>query len=183
MQQLSFYTHAHMCTHTAECKTSGSSHSSGCLDALSPCHSLGSRPGGRSLEQAWGLETETLLCCGTVHLVLSTQPNKTVGPSAGLLQSLAFPVLPLQQPEGTATPLATEPHPQEGVSSPTCLSTQTLVHWSSCPCSQPRSAWPCPVHTHPSHRAAGADIRHLCALARVTHCALRERSNLATVSV
>lgn len=41
----------------------------------------------------------------------STQPNKTVCPSAGLLQSLAFPVLPLQQPEGPATPLATEPHP------------------------------------------------------------------------
>lgn len=67
MQQLSFYTHAHMCTHTAECKTSGSSHSSGCLDALSPCHSLGSQPGGRSLEQAWGLETETLLSTSSIN--------------------------------------------------------------------------------------------------------------------
>ena len=113
----------------------------------------------------------------------STQPNKTVGPSAGLLQSLAFPVLPLQQPEGPATPLATEPHPQEGVSSPPHLSTQTLAHWASCPCSQPRSAWPRCVHTRPIHRAAGADMLHLCALARVTHCALREQSNLATVSV
>ena len=67
--------HTHTHTHTAEHKTSGSSHSSGCLDALSPCHSLGSQPGGRSLEQAWGLEPETLLCYGTVHLI--HQPSLT----------------------------------------------------------------------------------------------------------
>lgn len=67
VQQLNTHTHTH--TYPPERKTSGSSHSSGCLDALSPCHSLGSQPGGRTLEQAWGL------CYGTVHLV--HQPSLT----------------------------------------------------------------------------------------------------------
>lgn len=75
VQQLNTHTHIPTHTHPPERKTSGSSHSSGCLDALSPCHSLGSQPGGRSLEQAWGLEPETLLCYGTVHLI--HQPSLT----------------------------------------------------------------------------------------------------------
>lgn len=69
MQQLSFYTHVHIHSRVQDFWVLPFLR---LPDALSPCHSLGSQPGGRSLEQAWGWNQRP--CCAMVLPTLSISP-------------------------------------------------------------------------------------------------------------